>query len=68
MRPSTEAYGARCRSVASWVLGTLIVVRPARWLALIGSWAAGWWVLFSSLRQMRDGHTHPRARAGVRHR
>ncbi|MGW1895252.1 MFS transporter [Streptomyces sp. NPDC002004] len=36
------------------VLGTLIGVRPALWLAFIGSWAAGWFVFFSPLRRMRD--------------
>ncbi|MFI8239292.1 MFS transporter [Streptomyces sp. NPDC085866] len=36
------------------VLGTLIGVRPALWLALVGAWAAGWFVFFSPLRHMRD--------------
>ncbi|KPI30276.1 protein of unknown function DUF894 DitE [Actinobacteria bacterium OK074] len=35
-------------------LGTLIGVRPALWLALIGAWAAGWFVFFSPLRHLRD--------------
>ncbi|MEW2624982.1 MFS transporter [Streptomyces sp. NPDC048106] len=35
-------------------LGTLIGIRPALWLAFIGSWAAGWFVFFSPLRHMRD--------------
>lgn len=40
--------------VLGGVLGTLIGVRPALWLAFIGSWAAGWFVFFSPLRHMRD--------------
>ncbi|MER6979390.1 MFS transporter [Streptomyces carpinensis] len=40
--------------VLGGVLGTLIGVRPAFWLAFIGSWAAGWLVFFSPLRHMRD--------------
>ncbi|MFI7402383.1 MFS transporter [Streptomyces sp. NPDC049541] len=40
--------------VLGGALGTLIGVRPALWLALIGSWAAGWFVFFSPLRRMRD--------------
>jgi MFS family permease len=35
-------------------LGTLIGVRPTLWLALTGSWAAGWFVFFSPLRHLRD--------------
>jgi predicted MFS family arabinose efflux permease len=41
-------------SLAGGVLGTLIGVRPALWVAMVGSWAAGFWVLFSPLRRMRD--------------
>lgn len=41
-------------SVLGGVLGTLIGVRPALWLAFTGSWAAGWFVFFSPLRHMRD--------------
>jgi MFS family permease len=41
-------------SLAGGVLGTLIGVRPALWVGMIGSWAAGFWVLFSPLRRMRD--------------
>ncbi|MER5570655.1 MFS transporter [Streptomyces goshikiensis] len=40
--------------VLGGVLGTVIGVRPALWLAFIGSWAAGWFVFFSPLRHMRD--------------
>ena len=35
-------------------LGTAIGVRPTLWIALAGSWAAGFWVLFSPLGRMRD--------------
>lgn len=41
-------------SLAGGALGTLIGVRPALWVGMIGSWAAGFWVLFSPLRRMRD--------------
>lgn len=41
-------------SVLGGVLGTLIGVRPALWIAFIGSWSAGWFVFFSPLRHMRD--------------
>lgn len=40
--------------VLGGVLGTLIGVRPALWIAFIGSWSAGWFVFFSPLRHMRD--------------
>jgi len=40
--------------VLGGLLGTLIGVRPALWLAFIGSWAAGWFVFFSPLRHLRD--------------
>jgi len=46
-------------SLAGGVLGTLIGVRPALWVGMIGSWAAGFWVLFSPLRRMRDVPTGP---------
>ncbi|MFB7334287.1 MFS transporter [Streptomyces adustus] len=36
------------------VLGTQIGVRPTLALALVGSWAAGWFVFFSPLRRLRD--------------
>jgi hypothetical protein len=29
-------------------------IRPTLWLSVVGSWAAGFWVLFSPLRKMRD--------------
>jgi MFS family permease len=29
-------------------------VRPTLWISVIGGWAAGFWVLFSPLRKMRD--------------
>jgi MFS family permease len=35
-------------------LGTGIGIRPTLWVAVIGSWAAGFWVFFSPLRRMRD--------------
>jgi predicted MFS family arabinose efflux permease len=35
-------------------LGTGIGIRPTLWVAVIGSWAAGFWVFFSPLRHMRD--------------
>ncbi len=42
------------------VLGTLIGLRPTLWVALIGTWAAGWFVFFSPLRRMRDFPAQPR--------
>jgi hypothetical protein len=36
------------------VLGSLIGIRPALWVAVVGSWAAAFWVFFSPLRKMRD--------------
>ena len=36
------------------VLGTVLGVRPTLWIGFAGSWAAGWWVFFSPLREMRD--------------
>lgn len=38
------------------VLGsaTALGVLPTLWLSVVGSWAAGFWVLFSPLRGMRD--------------
>jgi MFS family permease len=36
------------------ILGTAIGVRPTLWIGVIGSWAAGFWVLASPLRTMRD--------------
>ncbi|MFE9611436.1 MFS transporter [Streptomyces sp. NPDC006012] len=41
-------------SVLGGVLGTLIGVRPALWLAFTGTWGAGWIVFFSPLRHLRD--------------
>jgi hypothetical protein len=35
-------------------LGALIGVRPSMWLAIIGTWAAGFWIFFSPLRSVRD--------------
>jgi predicted MFS family arabinose efflux permease len=35
-------------------LGAAIGVRSTLWIAFAGSWSAGFWVLFSPLRQMRD--------------
>jgi hypothetical protein len=35
-------------------LGTLIGVRATIWIGVSGSWAAGFLVLFSPLRQLRD--------------
>jgi MFS family permease len=35
-------------------LGTAIGIRPTLWIGIVGSWAAGFWVLFSPLRRMRD--------------
>jgi MFS family permease len=46
-------------SLAGGVLGTLIGVRPALWVGVAGTWAAGFWVLFSPLRRMRDVPTGP---------
>ncbi|HEX7996138.1 MAG TPA: MFS transporter, partial [Streptosporangiaceae bacterium] len=36
------------------VLGSVIGIRPALWVAVVGSWAAAFWVFFSPLRKMRD--------------
>ncbi|GAA2835188.1 MFS transporter [Kitasatospora paracochleata] len=36
------------------LLGTAVGVRPALWVAVVGFWAAGWWVYFSPLRHLRD--------------
>jgi hypothetical protein len=41
-------------SLAGGALGTLIGIRPSLWIGVAGAWAAGFWVLFSPLRQMRD--------------
>jgi predicted TIM-barrel fold metal-dependent hydrolase/MFS family permease len=40
--------------VLGGVLGTAIGIRPTLWIAVIGTYAAGLWVLFSPLRRMRD--------------
>ncbi|GAA1080816.1 MULTISPECIES: MFS transporter [Kitasatospora] len=40
--------------VLGGLLGTLIGIRPALGLALVGTWAAGWFVFFSPLRRLRD--------------
>lgn len=36
------------------VLGSLLGIRTTIWIAVIGSWAAAFWVFFSPLRTMRD--------------
>jgi MFS family permease len=41
-------------SLLGGVLGSTLGVRPTIWIGVIGSWAAGFWVLFSPLRAMRD--------------
>lgn len=41
-------------AVIGGALGATIGVRPTLWIALTGSWAAGFWVFFSPLRLMRD--------------
>jgi MFS family permease len=41
-------------AILGGVLGTLIGVRPALWVSVVGFWAAGWFVFFSPLRHMRD--------------
>ena len=33
---------------------SLEIIFLVGWIAFVGSWAAGWWVLFSPLRRMRD--------------
>ena len=35
-------------------LGAVLGIRPAMWIGVVGSWAAGWFVFFSPLRGMRD--------------
>jgi MFS family permease len=35
-------------------LGSAIGVRPTIWIGAVGAWAAGFWLLFSPLRSMRD--------------
>ena len=42
--------------VIGGVLGSasLLGILPTLWVSVIGSWAAGFWVLFSPLRTMRD--------------
>jgi MFS family permease len=35
-------------------LGSLLGVRATIWIGVSGSWAAGFWVLFSPLRHLRD--------------
>lgn len=40
--------------LAGGVLGSAVGVRPTIWVAIAGSWLAGWWVFFSPLRTMRD--------------
>lgn len=39
-------------------------IRPTLWLSVLGSWAAGFWVLFSPLRRMRDIPKSAPAEAG----
>ncbi len=41
-------------AVLGGVLGTVIGIRPTLWIAVIGTYAAGLWVLFSPLRRMRN--------------
>ena len=41
-------------SLLGGLLGSTLGVRPTIWIGVIGSWAAGFWVLFSPLRTMRD--------------
>ena len=40
--------------VTGGALGSLIGVRPAIWVGVLGGWAAALWVVFSPLRTMRD--------------
>ena len=40
--------------VIGGVLGSDLGVRPTLWIAVTGCYAAGFWVLFSPLRRMRD--------------
>jgi MFS family permease len=42
--------------VIGGVLGSASVlgIRPTLWVSVLGQWAAGFWVLFSPLRKMRD--------------
>lgn len=40
--------------VIGGALGDAIGIRPTLWISVVGSWAAGFWVLFSPLRGMRD--------------
>lgn len=39
-------------------------IRPTLWLSVVGSWTAGFWVLFSPLRRMRDIPKSASAEAG----
>ncbi|HEX6526007.1 MAG TPA: MFS transporter [Streptosporangiaceae bacterium] len=39
-------------------LGAALGIRAAIWIAFAGSWAAGWWVYFSPLRNARDIPAH----------
>jgi MFS family permease len=40
--------------VIGGALGAAIGIHPTLWVALTGCWAAGFWVYFSPLRQLRD--------------
>jgi MFS family permease len=40
--------------VIGGALGSAIGIRPTLWISVVGSWAAGFWVLFSPLRGLRD--------------
>jgi len=40
--------------VIGGALGTVLGVRATLWIAFAGSWAAGWWLVFSPLRSLRD--------------
>ena len=52
--------------VLGGVLGSAsaLGVRPTLWLSVLGSWAAGFWALFSPLRRMRDITESPSAKLG----
>ena len=41
-------------SLIGGTLGSVLGVRPTIWIGMAGEWAAGFWVLFSPLRKMRD--------------
>jgi MFS family permease len=41
-------------SIIGGMLGATLGVRPTMWIGMAGGWAASFWVLFLSLRGMRD--------------